>query len=107
MTFDIRPIDANDIAGFHAVLDEVARERRYIAFLQAPPLEETRAFILDGIAKGHSRFVAVQEGSVVGWCDVCPNSRPVQSHVGSLGMGLSASARGLGIGTRLEHVAVD
>ena len=32
------------IPGLHAALDEVAKERRYLAFLGAPPLAATREF---------------------------------------------------------------
>jgi hypothetical protein len=30
----------------------VVRERRYLAFLEAPPIEATRTFVLDHIKRG-------------------------------------------------------
>ena len=49
MPVDIVPIEEGHIEGFHRTLDFVARERRYLAFLEAPPLESTRAFVLGNI----------------------------------------------------------
>ena len=67
---EIVPIRQEHIEGFHKTLDFVARERLYLSFLEAPPLESTRAFILDNIKKGYPQLVAVLGGEVVGWCDV-------------------------------------
>ncbi len=47
MPVDIVPIEESHIDGFHRALDFVARERRYLAYLEAPPPERTRAFVLD------------------------------------------------------------
>ena len=46
----ICPIAEEYIEGFHRCLDNVARERRYLGFLQAPPLESTRGFVLSNPA---------------------------------------------------------
>jgi hypothetical protein len=46
------------IEGFHACLDSVARERVYLAALQAPPLAATREFVRSNIARGVLQFVA-------------------------------------------------
>lgn len=43
--FEIREIKEADVSGFRARLDAEARERRYLALLQAPPLEETRNLV--------------------------------------------------------------
>jgi hypothetical protein len=59
---EIVPIAQGHIEGFHRALDIVARERRYLAFLEAPPIEATRAFVLDNIKRGHPQFVAVTAG---------------------------------------------
>jgi RimJ/RimL family protein N-acetyltransferase len=104
MTMDpveIVPIAEAHIESFHRTLDVVAKERRYLAFLEAPPLEATRAFILDLIRHGYPQFIALSGGEVVGWCDVTGKPRPIHAHVGVLGMGLLPPYRGQGIGTRL------
>jgi len=41
-TVEIVPITQDHIDGFHRTLDLFARERRYLAFLEAPPIEATR-----------------------------------------------------------------
>jgi ribosomal protein S18 acetylase RimI-like enzyme len=101
MPVDIVPIEESHIDGFHRTLDFVARERRYLAFLEGPPLESARAFVLSHIRRGQPQFVAVSAGEVVGWCDVTPKERPIHAHVGVLGMGLLPQFRGQGIGTEL------
>jgi ribosomal protein S18 acetylase RimI-like enzyme len=98
---EIVPITQDHIDGFHRALDFVAREGRYLAFVEGPPLENTRAFVLDHIQRGHPQFVAVSEGQVVGWCDVTPKERPIYAHGGVLGIGLLPRFRGQGIGTNL------
>jgi ribosomal protein S18 acetylase RimI-like enzyme len=104
---EIVPIAQGHIDGFHRALDIVARERRYLAFLEAPPIESTRAFVLDNIKRGSPQFVAVSAaGEVVGWCDVTPLDRPSLAHRGVLGMGLLPQYRGHGIGTRLIQSAL-
>jgi ribosomal protein S18 acetylase RimI-like enzyme len=98
---EIVPITQDHIDGFHRALDFVAREGRYLAFVEGPPLESTRAFVLDHIQRGHPQFVAVSAGEVVGWCDVTPKERPIYAHGGVLGIGLLPRFRGQGIGTNL------
>jgi RimJ/RimL family protein N-acetyltransferase len=101
MQVDIVPIEESHIGGFHRALDFFARERRYLAFLEAPPPESTRAFVLDNIKRGHPQFVALSAGELVGWCDVLPKSRPIHAHTGVLGMALLPPFRGQGIGAEL------
>ena len=98
---EIVPITQDHIESFHRALDFVARERRYLSFLEAPPLESVRAFVLDNISHGYPQLVAVLAGQVVGWCDVVPKPRPIYAHVGVLGMGLLPEFRGQGLGDRL------
>ncbi|MBB3963221.1 GNAT family N-acetyltransferase [Rhizobium metallidurans] len=103
----IEPIADRHIESFHHALDTVARERRYLTFLEAPPLESTRDFVRDMIAHGHSQFVATTKGAVVGWCDIRRHSQPVHAHGGALGMGILPSFRGQGLGERLIRVTID
>ena len=85
---EIVPITQDHIEGFHRSLDFVARERHYLAFLEAPPFESTRTFILNNIEQSYPQLVAVSAGQVVGWCDVVPNPRQIYAHVGVLGIAL-------------------
>ena len=102
----IERIAPQHIEGFHRALDCVARERKYLAFLEAPPLDSTRKFVMDNIANGHPQFVAVADATVVGWCDVIPMAREVYAHRGMLGMGLLPSYRGRGCGTALINTTL-
>ena len=101
VAIEIVPIAVEHVEGFREALDLVARERRYILTLEAPPLENIRAFVLRNIANDHAQFVALAAGKVLGWCDVLPKERESQFHCGNLGMAVLADFRGLGIGTRL------
>src|SRR6266404_5791199 len=100
-TVKIVPIKRAYIDSFHRTLDIVARERRYLSFLEAPPIESTRAFILDNIERRYPQLVAISADEVVGWCDVTPKPRPIYAHVGVLGMGLLPQFRRQGVGTML------
>jgi ribosomal protein S18 acetylase RimI-like enzyme len=98
---EIVPIAERHMESFHEALDLVARERRYLSFLEAPPIEATRAYILNNIRQGAPQFVAISAENVVGWCDVTPKSRPIHAHCGVLGMGVLPRFRGQGLGRRL------
>ena len=102
MNHVIVPITEEHIEGFRAAVDAVAREKKYLAFLEAPSLEATRAYVLNNIEHRYPQFIVESDDRVVGWCDVIPNlSRPVYRHSGILGVGLLAQFRGQGIGWML------
>jgi RimJ/RimL family protein N-acetyltransferase len=108
MTYQIVPITEEHISGFRAAVDAVARERRYLAFLEAPPLENVTRFVLDNIEHGYPQFVVASADTVVGWCDVLPNrTRVIYSHCGTLGVGLLPDFRGKGIGRKLMGQTID
>jgi len=107
MSVEIVPIERRHIAGFRQVLDGVARERRWLAFLEAPPLPKVRSFVLNGLRNGMTQFVAVDDGRVVGWCDVNPKTHETLRHSGVLGMGVAASHRGRGVGSALLRATLD
>lgn len=105
--FKIVPIAEGHIESYHRCLDAVARERRYLGFVQAPPMESTREFILSVIANNLPQFVAWHDNEVVGWCDILPMRLEGFTHCGSLGMGVRKEFRRLGIGTRLLERTLD
>jgi ribosomal protein S18 acetylase RimI-like enzyme len=98
----IIPTGEQHVAGFNAVVDVVARERRYIGFVEGPGLESTRAFVRRILAGAGVQMLAVtSQNVVVGWCDIIRNPMEGFRHVGRLGMGLLPDYRGQGIGKRL------
>ena len=84
MKFDIVPIEEKHIEGFWHAVDSVARERKYLAFLEGPPIHTTRSFVQSNINGGWPHFVALSEDKIIGWCDITSLDRPVFAHVGSL-----------------------
>jgi L-amino acid N-acyltransferase YncA len=108
MIYEIRPIAEDHIPGFRETLDAVAREQKFLSFLEAPPLEQMRHFVLNNIKEGYPEFVVLGDEEIAGWCDVLPNSRrTVYAHCGTLGMGLLPKYRGQGIGRKLMERALD
>jgi RimJ/RimL family protein N-acetyltransferase len=101
------PAEERHIAGYHAALDAVARERRWLLFLEAPPLEKSAAFVRGLLAGAGVQVVAVDEAErVVGWCDIARGERPGVEHAGHLGMALVKEHRGRGLGRRLMEAAL-
>jgi ribosomal protein S18 acetylase RimI-like enzyme len=93
---------------FHGAVDYVARERRYIGFVQAPPVESTREFLRKIVAGAGIQFLAVTpENGVVGWCDIIRNPVEGFRHVGRLGMGLLPEYRRRGLGRQLTTTAIE
>jgi RimJ/RimL family protein N-acetyltransferase len=89
------------VRGYWKVLDSVARERRYLLLLEAPPIKSARVFVSERLAKGDSFFVAVAGSEVVGWCNITSADHEGIRHIGRLGMGIRRDFRGRGIGTLL------
>ncbi len=100
----MRRATLDDCEGVWRCLDTVARERKWLAFLEAPPLEGVRAFIS---LNAPFQFVAERQGKIVGWCDITPNQREGFRHAGALGMGLLAAFRGRGLGLKLLRKTLD
>lgn len=97
----IAPIALAHAEGFHACLDSVAREGRYLAQWHALPLERMQGFVKDSVENDAVQFVALAGEQVVGWADVFPHWAHALQHVGTLGMGVHADFRGRGLGRGL------
>ena len=108
MIYEIRPIAEDHTACFRETLDAVAREQRFLSFLEALPLEQMRHFVLKNINEGYPQFVVLIDDQIGRWCDVLPNSRrAVQAHCGTLDMGLLPKFCGHGIGRKLMQPTID
>ncbi len=87
--------------------DSIAREKLYLAFLKAPPLEQGLAYYRNIVDNDLCHFVALLDDVVVGWCDVLPTHGEARAHVGTLGIGVVARARHMGIGQKLVRAALE
>lgn len=106
MDVKIVPMADEYIPGFYRCLDAVARERKYLAFLAAPPFEAVRSYVLSNPERNVLQFVALADGEVVGWIDITPQSFEGFTHSGELGMGVHKEHRGRGIGSQLIEKAL-
>src|SRR5690625_4999076 len=97
----VRQITEQDFEGYYDCLDNVAKERKYLAMHEAPDREGSLGWVRSHISKNHSMHVLLDGGNVVGWCDITPHYRDVFSHRGELGMGLLKAYRGKGYGKTL------
>jgi ribosomal protein S18 acetylase RimI-like enzyme len=103
----IRSFTLADLPSFHRTLDTVARERRHLALLEAPPIADAKCYLRTALEQGVILFVADEDdGNVVGWCDITPRRQPASSHIGHLGMGILHEYRRRGIGYRILDATV-
>jgi len=101
MKFEIVPLAEPHFEALRTVLDIVAREKRFLAFTEAPLPTEAFAFYSNLVLNNVAASVVLIDGSIVGWCDVLPTHGQARAHVGMLGIGLHPSARHRGIGLPL------
>ncbi len=101
------PFARADLDGFRACMDQVARERRWLSFLEAPSREDSRRYTEMMLENGFPFLLAVDAGTIVGWCDIAGAGRPAMAHVGILGIGLLPAYRDQGLGRRLMTAAIE
>ncbi len=104
--FHLEPLLESHFERLRALFDAICRERRFLAFTEAGPKEQTFEYYSKVVSGGHAHFVAVRESQVIGWCDVLPLFGQMRSHVGVLGMGVAAEERGNGVGKALIQTAI-
>lgn len=91
---------------FRDVLDSVAREKKWLAFTQAPSYEHMREFVGELIKDNDIQVYAVLNDTVIGWCYITRRKRKVFAHTGSLGMGILKPYRGRGVGSILMEEVI-
>lgn len=105
--FVIRAMSIEDAADFNRLVGIVARERRYLRFLDAPSMDMTVDFLRHGLEIGNVHLAAVLDDELIGWCDICRHSFEIEAHIGTLGIGLLPEVRGRGLGKALLDVAIN
>ena len=103
----IVPVQTRYAASYRECLDAVAREKKYLAQVEALPLERIEGFVTESVASDAVQFFALDGERVIGWADVFPSWAHAVSHCGSLGMGILSAYRGQGIGTRLLQACIE
>ena len=104
---NVRPIKLEDVFSYREAVDSVARERRFLMRLEAPPLKAMQNFVTRNLEAAYPHYVALEGDKVVGWADIAP-PHDIALHVGSLGMGMVQEWRGKGLGAELlERVIRD
>ena len=106
MSFEIVSITEEQIDRFWSAVDSFARERKYLAFLESPPINTTKDFVIQNINGNWPHFIAMHDGKIIGWCDISSLDRPVFAHIGSLGIGVLAPYRGQGVGKALMNATL-
>jgi ribosomal protein S18 acetylase RimI-like enzyme len=99
-------VQENYAASYRECLDAVAREQKYLAQIEALPLERIKEFVSGSVATDAVQYFAIDGERVVGWADVFPAWAHAVSHCGSLGMGVLSAYRGQGLGKQLLQACV-
>ena len=94
-------------ASYRDCLDFVAREKRYLAQIEALPLERIVGFVSQSVADDAVQYFALDGERVVGWADIFPSWAHAVSHCGSLGMGILPGYRRQGLGHRLLEACIE
>jgi RimJ/RimL family protein N-acetyltransferase len=97
----IRQSTQEDAGQLANLIDEVARERRFLAATKGFSAESTESFIESLRTSNGIQLIALADKGIVGWCDISPYPYEGMAHVGKLGMGVALEFRQKGIGKRL------
>ena len=103
----VRPLTEADVGPFHAAVDAVARESRFLRRTKGLGLDAASEFVRGNRRERNPQVVAMDGGVLVGWCDVVRGSGSYGWHVGPLDMGVLAAWRGKGLGRRLIDATLD
>lgn len=105
--YQIRTVVLKDLIPFNSLVGTVAREKKYLSFLDSPPMDMTKIFIEENLRENWPHMVAEVDGSLIGWCDITSLHRPTLAHTGTLGIGVVPEWRGRGVGEGLMLAALE
>lgn len=106
MNVSIVPIGCQHIESFGDCVDEIARERRFLAIVEGFPSDQTAIWVTVNRARGNPHLVALDGERVVGWCEIRREVLPGRLHWAVLGVGVRAAYRGAGLGRQLMTAAI-
>ncbi|MEP2030915.1 MAG: GNAT family N-acetyltransferase [Paracoccaceae bacterium] len=107
MDVTIHAVAERHVDGLHRAFDIVAKEKKYLGSLAAPPMELISENVRRNIDYQNPQLVASNSGEVVGWCEIIRLKKPLFRHVGILEIGLLPHWRGKGIGRSLVEAAIN
>lgn len=105
----IRRATSDDALGVLRLIDSVARERRWLLNAEAHwGVEGQRRWIGSVQQEGGVMLVAeAPDGEIVAWADVSRPLAALSRHTATLGTGVLASYRGVGLGRALLSLIAD
>lgn len=92
---------------YNKLVDEVAKERKYLSTVTGFSLESSKWYIDHMNKNNFPQYFLVFNQQVIGWCDIKPKDIPEFSHVGVLGIGIEEQYRGKGYGTKLLRKTIE
>jgi RimJ/RimL family protein N-acetyltransferase len=92
---------------YNKLVDEVARERKYLSTVSGFSLESSKWYVDHMRKNNFPQYFLVLDQTVIGWCDIKPKDIPEFSHVGVLGIGIAKQYRGNGYGTKLLRTTME
>lgn len=95
--YTLQPLTPERAEAFWQLTDSVARERRYMPFLEIAQADSAE-YVRSQLASQAPHLLLLDGSQVVGWCDVTLHRLPSCQHGGTLGMGLLPRYRGMGLG---------
>lgn len=102
MEYDIRPLTVSDAKKLSDLINRIRDEGKYLFNSRKFSLEQTEGYVASHDESGNPIIGAfLRDGSLIGWIDFNVGSFDEIKHVGTLGMGVAAEYRSLGIGTKL------
>lgn len=106
MSIKIVPLSEQHFEQLYEVFCGVVAEKKFLAWVTAPPKQEAFSYYRSLMKESQSAFVACEGEKVLGHCDIQPASGDARSHVGHIGLYLAPHARNQGIGRKLMTTTI-
>lgn len=99
--------DIKYLPSYNSAVCAVSAEKKYLTTSLGFSLDESKSFQKLIIDNDFAQYFAIDNQTVVGWCDIIPKEEEFFKHVGVLGIGLLESYRGKGIGKKLLSACIE